>query len=102
MGVASQAHFARSAGAAVTIMAAVYATRKTGRAGSLNHYIVTPQRKSLKAARDMTTKMDVKDLYAALLSIALLGISAVASFAVDPTGTWRTEEDATVRVSNCG
>jgi uncharacterized protein (DUF2147 family) len=46
--------------------------------------------------------MDSKILCAALLSIAVLGISAVASFAADPTGTWRTEEDATVRVSNCG
>jgi uncharacterized protein (DUF2147 family) len=31
-----------------------------------------------------------------------LGISAVVSFAVDATGTWRTEDDATVRVTNCG
>jgi hypothetical protein len=50
----------------------------------------------------MTTKMDSKVLCAALLSIAILGISAVASFAADPTGTWRTEENATVRVSSCG
>ena len=50
----------------------------------------------------MTTKMDLKVLCAALLSIAILGISAVASFAADPTGTWRTEENATVRVSSCG
>src|SRR5262249_20924767 len=50
----------------------------------------------------MTTKMNSRALCAALLSIAVLGISAVASFAADPTGTWRTEEDATVRVSNCG
>ena len=50
----------------------------------------------------MTTKMDSKVLCAALLSIAILGISAVASFAADPTGTWRTQENATVRVSSCG
>ena len=50
----------------------------------------------------MTTKMDTKVPPAALLSIALLCVSAVASFAIDATGTWRTEEDATVRVSNCG
>jgi uncharacterized protein (DUF2147 family) len=50
----------------------------------------------------MTTKMNSRALCAALLSIAVLGISAIASFAADPTGTWRTEEDATVRVSNCG
>jgi uncharacterized protein (DUF2147 family) len=50
----------------------------------------------------MITKMDLRVSCAALLSIAVLGISAVASFAADPTGTWRTEENATVRVSNCG
>ena len=50
----------------------------------------------------MTTKMKTKLLCAALLSIALFGLSAVMTFAVDATGTWRTEEDATVRVSNCG
>jgi len=50
----------------------------------------------------MSKKIEAEVLRAALLSIALLGASAVASFAVDPTGTWRTEEDATVRVSNCG
>ena len=50
----------------------------------------------------MTTKMDTKVPPAALLSIALLCVSAVASFAIDATGTWRTEEDATVRVSGCG
>jgi uncharacterized protein (DUF2147 family) len=50
----------------------------------------------------MIAKTDTTVLCAALLSILLLGISAVVSFAVDATGTWRTEEDATVRVSNCG
>jgi uncharacterized protein (DUF2147 family) len=50
----------------------------------------------------MSKKIEAEVLRAALLSIALLGASAVASFAVDPIGTWRTEEDATVRVSNCG
>ena len=50
----------------------------------------------------MMTKMNTKLLCAALLSIVLLGLSAVMTFAVDATGTWRTEEDATVRVSNCG
>src|SRR5437588_12089686 len=52
--------------------------------------------------RHMITKMDAKILCAALVAIALLSVSRVASFAVDPTGTWRTEDDATVRVSNCG
>lgn len=50
----------------------------------------------------MTAKMDAKFVCAALLSIVLLGLSAAVSFAVDAAGTWRTEEDATVRVSNCG
>ena len=50
----------------------------------------------------MTTKMKSEVLCTALLSIALLCASGVGSFAVDPTGTWRTEEDATVRVSGCG
>ena len=50
----------------------------------------------------MSTKLDAKILCAALLAIALVGASTLASFAVDPIGTWRTEEDATVRVSNCG
>ncbi len=50
----------------------------------------------------MSTRMDARNLCAALLSIALLGLSAAASFAVDPAGTWRTEEDAPIRVSNCG
>jgi uncharacterized protein (DUF2147 family) len=50
----------------------------------------------------MIAKTDTTVLCAALLSILLLGISAVVSFAVDATGTWRTEDDATVRVTNCG
>jgi uncharacterized protein (DUF2147 family) len=49
----------------------------------------------------MTAKMAAKIPLAALLSIALLCVSAVASFAADPTGIWRTEEEATIRVSNC-
>ena len=50
----------------------------------------------------MIAKTDTRVLCAALLSILLLGISAVVSFAVDATGTWHTEDDATVRVTNCG
>jgi uncharacterized protein (DUF2147 family) len=50
----------------------------------------------------MTMKMNAKILCAALLAIAVLSVSRVASFAVDATGTWRTEDDATIRVSNCG
>jgi len=50
----------------------------------------------------MSTKLDAKIPCAALLAIALVGASTLASFAVDPIGTWRTEEDATIRVSNCG
>jgi uncharacterized protein (DUF2147 family) len=42
-----------------------------------------------------------ENLCAALLAIALLGASTFASFAADPTGTWRAEQ-GTVRVSNCG
>src|SRR5437588_11621992 len=49
----------------------------------------------------MTMKMNSKVLCAALLSIAILGISAVASYAADPTGIWHTKENATVRVSSC-
>ena len=49
----------------------------------------------------MSTKMDAKILCAALLAIVLLGVSTLASLAVDPTGAWRTEDDATVRVSDC-
>jgi len=50
----------------------------------------------------MTTKMNSKVLCVTLLSIAILGISAVASYAADPTGIWHTKENATVRVSSCG
>lgn len=50
----------------------------------------------------MRTKMPAKILCPAVFSIALLGASGGASFAADATGTWRTEDDATIRVSNCG
>jgi uncharacterized protein (DUF2147 family) len=65
------------------------------------HDMVTPEHAKVRI-RHMSAKMDAKVLCTALLSIALLGVFAVASFAVDPTGTWRTEEGATVRVSSCG
>src|SRR5215467_7160618 len=50
----------------------------------------------------MRTKMQAKILCPALFSIAVLGALGGASFAADATGTWRTEDDATIRVSNCG
>ena len=68
----------------------------------LRYSVASKGRKANHSARHMTTKMNAKLLCAALLSIALLGVSVVMTFAVDATGTWRTEEDATVRVSNCG
>jgi uncharacterized protein (DUF2147 family) len=46
--------------------------------------------------------MNAKISCAGILSVALLGLFAIASFAADATGTWRTEEKATIRVSNCG
>jgi uncharacterized protein (DUF2147 family) len=49
-----------------------------------------------------TKKIYAKILCPALLAIALMGVSTLASFAADPAGTWLTEENATVRVSNCG
>ena len=66
----------------------------------LRYSVTSKGRKANHSTRHMTTKMNAKLLCAALLSIALLGLSAVMTFAVDATGTWRTEEDATVRVSN--
>jgi uncharacterized protein (DUF2147 family) len=47
--------------------------------------------------------MYMKILRAPLLAIVLVGASTIASYAVDPTGTWLTDEGkATVRVSDCG
>ena len=51
----------------------------------------------------MSSKMNVKILRAPALAIALWGGSTLASFALDPIGTWRTDEGkATVRVADCG
>jgi uncharacterized protein (DUF2147 family) len=51
----------------------------------------------------MSPKMNVKILRAPALAIALWGGSTLASFALDPIGTWRTDEGkATVRVADCG
>src|SRR5947209_3482458 len=49
----------------------------------------------------MNATMKVKILSAALLAIVLLGASKLTSFAADAIGTWRTEEGATIRVSDC-
>jgi uncharacterized protein (DUF2147 family) len=47
--------------------------------------------------------MYMKILRAPLLAIVLVGASTIASYAVDPTGTWLTDESkAMVRVSDCG
>ena len=49
------------------------------------------------------TSMSTKILRLGLLTIALLATSSLASLALDPTGTWSTENnDAIVRVSDCG
>jgi uncharacterized protein (DUF2147 family) len=51
----------------------------------------------------MNTKMSTRILRAPLLAIALLAASTLAGFAIDPTGTWLTDEGkATVRVADCG
>jgi len=48
-------------------------------------------------------KMSTTVLRALLVAGAFTGASATAAFAVDPIGTWLTDEGkATVRVSNCG
>jgi uncharacterized protein (DUF2147 family) len=60
-------------------------------------------RRLLPKSKRMSTKMHMKILRAPLLAIALVGASTIASHAVDPTGTWLTDEGkATVRVSDCG
>jgi uncharacterized protein (DUF2147 family) len=47
--------------------------------------------------------MSTKILRAPALAIALLSVSTLAGFAIDPTGTWLTEEGkATVHVTDCG
>jgi uncharacterized protein (DUF2147 family) len=51
----------------------------------------------------MKPRMNTKILRAPALAIALWGGSTLASFALDPIGTWLTEEGkATVRVADCG
>jgi uncharacterized protein (DUF2147 family) len=49
------------------------------------------------------TSMSTKILCFWLLTIALLAASSLASLALDPTGTWNTENnDAVVRMGDCG
>jgi uncharacterized protein (DUF2147 family) len=51
----------------------------------------------------MKPRMNTKILRAPALAIALWGGSTLLSFALDPIGTWLTEEGkATVRVADCG
>jgi uncharacterized protein (DUF2147 family) len=51
----------------------------------------------------MSTKMSTKILRALVVATALVGASTIAGFAVDPIGTWLTDEGkATVRVTDCG
>jgi uncharacterized protein (DUF2147 family) len=51
----------------------------------------------------MSTKMSTKILRALVVAMALVGASTIAGFAVDPIGTWLTDEGkATVRVTDCG
>ncbi len=51
----------------------------------------------------MNSRMNMKILRVPTLAIALWGGSTLASLALDPIGTWLTEEGkATVRVADCG
>ena len=51
----------------------------------------------------MNAKTNARIPHALALAAALLGGSTLASFAIDPTGTWLTEEGkATMRVTDCG
>jgi uncharacterized protein (DUF2147 family) len=62
-----------------------------------------PSPMNTKMNAKMNTKMNMKMLRAPALAIALMGASTLASYAIDPIGTWLTEEGkATVRVADCG